>query len=231
MLAVLAVALGATVQGVSGVGGGFIIVPLLAMINVSFLPGPLVFGSLSISGVMAWRERSHIDFHNTGFVLAAIIPGSFFGAWFLVGVAPEQLGLIFGGVILFAVLISLLGVHVPLNRINGVLSGLMAGAMGASTGIGAPVIAILYQQAAGPKVRSTLAFMYTIATGFILIALAAFDRFGLDEAGYGLLLVPGFMLGYLLSRPLALHFDHGATRYIVLGVSAAAAGSLIVGSL
>jgi len=228
---VLAVALGAIVQGISGIGGGFIIVPLLAMIDVSFLPGPLVFGSLSISVVMAWRERSHIDYRNTGIILAAIIPGSLVGAWLMAGVASSQLGLLFGGVILGAVLISLLGVHFPLNRISGTLSGLLTGAMGASTGIGAPMLAILYQRVAGPTVRSTLAFLYTIASVFILAALMAFDRFGLDQVGYGLLLVPGFIVGYLLSRPLALYFDHGATRYVVLGVSAAAASSLIVNSL
>ncbi len=227
----LAVVLGAIVQGTSGVGGGFIIVPLLAMIDVSFLPGPLVFGSLSISMVMAWRERGHIDYRNTGIILTAIIPGSLAGAWLIAGVASSQLGLMFGGVILVAVLISLLGVHFPLNRISGTLAGLLAGLMGASTGIGAPVLAILYQRVAGPMVRSTLAFIYTIASVLILAALMAFDHFGLDEVGYGLLLVPGFILGYLVSRPLALHFDHGATRYIVLGVSAVAASSLIVNSL
>jgi hypothetical protein len=201
------------------------------MIDVSFLPGPLVFGSLSISMVMAWRERGHIDYRNTGIILTAIIPGSLAGAWLIAGVASSQLGLMFGGVILVAVLISLLGVHFPLNRISGTLAGLLAGLMGASTGIGAPVLAILYQRVAGPMVRSTLAFIYTIASVLILAALMAFDHFGLDEVGYGLLLVPGFILGYLVSRPLALHFDHGATRYIVLGVSAVAASSLIVNSL
>jgi uncharacterized membrane protein YfcA len=219
------------VQGVSGVGGGFIMVPLLAMINLSFLPGPLIFGSLSISGVMAWRERSHIDYRNTGFILAAIIPGSIIGAWLLAAIPPDRLGPLFGGVILFAVLISLCGIHFPLNRVNSVGSGLLAGAMGASTGIGAPVIAILYQRVSGPMVRSTLAFVYTIASVFIVITLVLFGHFALAEAGYGLLLVPGFMLGYLCSRPLALYFDHGATRYIVLGVSAVAATSLIISSL
>jgi uncharacterized membrane protein YfcA len=219
------------VQGVSGVGGGFIVVPLLAMINLSFLPAPLVFGSLSISGLMAWREREHIDYRNTGVILAAIVPGSFTGAWLISNLATEQLGLLFGSVIMFAVCISLLGIHLPLNRISATFSGMLAGAMGASTGIGAPIVAILYQRQAGPMVRSTLAFIYTVASCLILVALYVFDRFGVAEVGFGLLLVPGFLLGYIFSRPLALHFDHGATRYIVLGVSAMAAGSLIISSL
>ena len=205
--------------------------PLLGLINVLFLPAPLVFGSLSISGLMAWRERHHIDFRNTNYILAAIIPGSLAGAWLLTSIDPARLGFLFGSVILFAVLISVLGVHFPLNRVNAAVTGMLAGTMGASTGIGGPVIAILYQRAAGPVVRSTLAFVYTIASVLIVTVLAAFGRFGLAEAGYGLLLVPGFLLGYLCSRPLMFHFNLGGTRYIVLGVSAVAAVSLIVSSL
>jgi uncharacterized membrane protein YfcA len=230
-LAVMAVALGSIIQGVSGVGGGFIMVPLLAMINMKYLPGPLIFGSLSISGLMAWRERAHIDFRATHLILLAIIPGALAGAWLVSRIDADHLGIVFGSMILFAVFISALGVHFPLNRITATVSGFVAGTMGASSGIGAPVIAVLYQREAGPMVRSTLAYVYTIASVLIVLALAVFGRFALAEAQSGLLLVPGFMFGYLCSRPLALHFDRGATRYIVLGVSAAAAAVLLISSL
>jgi uncharacterized membrane protein YfcA len=230
-LAVLAVALGSIIQGVSGVGGGFIMVPLLAMINMKYLPGPLIFGSLSISGLMAWRERAHIDFRATHFIVMAVIPGAALGAWLVSQVEPDHLGIVFGSMILFAVLISAFGVHFPLNRISATVSGFVAGTMGASSGIGAPVIAVLYQRQSGPMVRSTLAYVYTLASVLIVLALAVFGRFSATDAQSGLLLVPGFMLGYLCSRPLALHFDHGATRYIVLGVSAAAAAVLLISSL
>jgi uncharacterized membrane protein YfcA len=223
--------MGAIVQGVSGVGGGFIMVPLLALINTAFLPGPLVCGSLSISGVMMWREWAHIDFRCVTVILIAFIPGTILGAWLLANISADQLGVLFGSVILFAVVISLLGVHFPLNRISGAVAGSIAGTMGASTGIGAPILAVLYQRSSGPMVRSTLAFLYTVCSVLIVAALIIFGRFSWDEGGYSLMLVPGFMFGYLLSRPLAVHFDHGATRYIVLGVSAAASISLIAGSL
>ncbi|MGI9308927.1 MAG: sulfite exporter TauE/SafE family protein [Gammaproteobacteria bacterium] len=230
MLSTLATALGAVIQGISGVGGGFIMVPLLAMIDVSLLPGPFVFSTIFLSGLMAWRERAHINYKHTAYLMAAIIPGSLLGAWLLAGIPTDSLGILFGGLVLLAVLISLLGVHFPLTPFSGVVSGLAAGAMGATVGIGAPVIAILYQRVSGPAVRSTLAFIYTVSSVFILCSLAAFGRFGIAEMQSGVLLVPGLMLGLLLARPLALKFDHGATRYIVLGVSALAALILIVSS-
>jgi uncharacterized membrane protein YfcA len=190
-----------------------------------------VFASLSISSLMAWRERAYIDYQHTQIILAAIVPGALVGGWLLSLIDRASLGLLFGGAILFAVVLSLAGVSFALTRRNSVLSGLLAGSMGASTGIGAPIIAVLYQHASGPQLRATLAYLYTVASVVILLALAVFGRFGTEQMGYGLLLVPGFLLGYLCSRPLALYFDHGATRFIVLGISAVAAGSLIVTSL
>jgi uncharacterized membrane protein YfcA len=230
LLANLAIAFGSIIQGVSGVGGGFIMVPLLAMIDMSLLPGAFIFGTLSLSTLMAWRERAHIEFAHTGMILLAIIPGAALGAWLVSKVAADNLGIVFGSMILFAVAVSAAGIHMRLNRLSAVISGLTAGAMGASSGIGAPVVAVLYQRESGPRVRATLAYIYTVASVLILVALAAFGRFGWHDVQEGFLLVPGFMFGYICSRPLALHFDHGATRYIVLGVSAAAALILIANS-
>jgi len=219
------------VQGISGVGGGFIVVPLLAMISVKFLPGPLVVASISISGLMAWRERTYIDYRNTRFMLLGTVAGAILGAWLVSGVAPDRFGLVFGSLILVGVLITGLGVHLPLNRLSATVAGAGAGAMGAASGIGAPVLAVLYQRETGPRVRATLAYIYTVASVFIATALALFGRLTLDEIGYAMLLVPGFMLGYFMSQRVTKHFDQSATRYIVLGVSATAALSLIYRSI
>jgi uncharacterized membrane protein YfcA len=213
------------------VGGGFIFVPLVALINVGFVPGPIVCASIAISGTMWWRERAHIDYANVVAIVVMMLPGTVLGAWLLSVVAAERLGLLFGSVILCAVLLSLSGLHLRLNRVSGGTAGFLAGLMGASTGIGAPVLAVLYQQEQGPRVRATLALLYTVASAMTVVWLAWFGRFGATEAGYAVLLVPGFLLGYLCSRPLALYFDHGATWYVVLGVSATASLSLILNSL
>ena len=204
---------------------------MIALIDFSLLPGPPVFASLSISTIMAWRERTHIDYGHTAPLLMTMVPGAALGAVLLSLVSIERLGFLFGSVILLGVLLSLTGLRVVLTNGSAGIVGFLAGVMGGSTGIGAPPIALLYQRASGPVVRSTLAFIYTAASLLILIVLALFGLFGAEEMLKGLLLVPGFLLGYLCSRPLAVFFDHGGTRYIVLGVSGAAAISLIVTSL
>jgi hypothetical protein len=231
LLATIAVAAGAIIQGISGVGGGFITVPFLAMISVNLLPGPVVVGSMSIAGLMAWREREHIDAKNIGWISLGTIAGAALGAWFLSGIAKEQLGLLFGGMILAGVLITSLGLHIPPNKLNSTLSGLGVGAMGATAGIGAPILAVLYQHESGPRIRSTLGVIYLVCSTLIASALAVFGHLGAAELGYALLLVPGYIIGYVLSQHVTRHFDHSATRYIVLGVSTAAALSLVYRSL
>ncbi len=231
LLATLVVASGGLIQGISGVGSGFIMVPLLAIIDFRFLPGALIFGSLSISGLMAWLDRQHIQFKDTPVVLIAIVPGALVGSWLLSIVATDQLGLFFGAMILLAVVITAFGVRLLPNLLNSTVAGLVAGAMGASSGIGAPIIALLYQHQAGPALRSTLAYLYTIASTLIVFALAVFGQFGLEQVALGCMLFPGFLLGLFLSRNFVLRVDQGLTRVLVLVVASISALSLIVSSL
>jgi len=231
LLAAAAVVTGSVVQRVTGVGGGFIFVPLLAIINVNFVPGPVVFATIALSTLMAWREWAEVDFANLVPILAGFIPGAAAGAWILTRVPADQLGLVFGSTILAAVLISSIGLHPPLNRLTGGIAGIVSGVMGASSGVGATPLAILYQRQSGGVVRSTLAVLYTVCSVLIVLILAAYGEFGWSDAYTGLLLIPGFLLGYLLGGPLILRFDSAGLRALVLLVSAAAAVTLIVRSL
>ncbi len=65
----------------------------------------------------------------------------------------------------------------------------------------------------------------------ILIALAFFGRFGVSELYTGVLLMPGFVVGYLLGAVVARRVEHLNMRYLVLAVSAVAAVALIMKSL
>lgn len=231
LAAIALVALGSIVQSVSGVGAGFLIVPLVAMIDISLVPGPMIFGSLSLSIIMAWRERGAIDRDNLPAVLTGIVAGSIVGGWVLSIVPPDRLGLVFGLVILFAVAVTVSGLTIPLNRLTGLVAGALSGAMGASTGIGAPMLAIVYQHATGSRIRATLAVLYTFASVVILIVLAAYGKFGRTELIAGFSLMPGFLLGYVAANRLRARVDKGASRPLVLAVAAIAAVALLGKSL
>lgn len=229
--ATAAIAFGSVVQAASGVGAGFLMVPMLAFIELSLVPGPMIFASLSLSGIMAWRERGAIDRDNLAPMFTGLVPGCALGAWIISIVPGDQLGIVFGVVILLGIALTVSGLDLPLNRTTALLAGGVAGTMGASSGIGAPVVAILYQHASGARVRSTLALIYTVASLLILVALAAFGRFGAAEIQAGLALVPGFLVGYWVANRLRSRIDRLASRPVVLGVSAAAAVALLIRSV
>lgn len=231
LLAAAAIVAGSVVQRVSGVGGGFITVPLVAMIDVSFLPGPLVLATIALSTLMAWREWSHADLRSIPIILAGFVPGSVVGAWILTTVPPAQLGLVFGVAILLAVVISGAGLHPRLNRWTASAAGFVSGAMGTSTAIGGPPLAILYQRRPGPELRATLAVLYTLCSLFIVLMLAAIGRFDSNDLIVGLWLTPGFFAGYLLGGPLVRRLGGGSLSTVVLLVSAVAAVALIVKSI
>ena len=119
--------------------------------------------------------------------------------------------------------------HLTSGRVLG--AGMLAGAMGTAAGIGAPVLALLYQQLSGPRLRATLAFLYAASSVVVLGVLHLLGRFGTGELLLGLALVPGFVLGYLVSPGLAQYIDRGYARPAVLWVSTLSALLLIGRSL
>ena len=231
VLATLAVLLGSVVQVASGVGGGFVIVPLLALVDLSLIPAPLIFASLSLSSLMAIRERAAVDWRHIPITLLGLIPGSILGAYVLSSVPQARLGIVFGSVILIGILLTLSGLRVPRTRLTAMVSGALSGAMGTASGIGAPLLALLYQNESGPRVRATLAVLYCGASTLILLILFSFEQFSISHAVAGIQMMPGFLLGYWVANHFTPHLDHGGTRIAVLGVSAAAAVTLIVRSL
>lgn len=227
----LAVAIGSIVQAASGVGAGFLMVPLIAWVDLELLPGAMICGSLALSGIMAWRERGAIDRANLPAIFLGILAGAVVGGWVLSRVPGEQLGMVFGSVILLAVALTASGLNIPLNRTSALISGVVSGAMGASSGIGAPILAVLYQRESGPTVRATLALLYTGASLMILAVLALFGEFGRQDLVSGVMLMPGFLFGYWLANRWRHRLSGLGSRGPVLMVSALAAGALILDSV
>ena len=139
----------------------------------------------------------------------------------------ESLGLLFGTGILIAVVFSLRAPKFSLSPRGTFAAGGLAGLLGTSVGIGAPVLALLYQHFPGPVIRATLAFLYFASSIVALLFLHLAGRFGVPELISGVYLIPGFVLGYLLAPRLAAFVDRGYARPIVLFVSSASAAFLI----
>ncbi|MEO8445715.1 MAG: sulfite exporter TauE/SafE family protein [Gammaproteobacteria bacterium] len=225
------IVVGAVLQAATGMGTGILIVPLLALIDLDLIPAPAVMASMALSLPMAWSGRRHIAYGELKPIIPGLLAGCTIGAVTLASIPPSRVGIAFAVVILLTVAVTASGVRIPFNRRSLASVGLIAGIMGASSGVGAPPIALLYQHREGPQLRPTLAFVYAASSVVILAFLAAVGRFGLHQAILALLLVPGYVLGYLIAAPLTRLLDRGYSRLTVLLLSTVSAAVLLVRSL
>ena len=211
-LAALVVFVGAVLQGAVGFGYALVAAPILLLIDPRLVPGPVIFAALFLTSLSAHRDRHAIDFSGIGWGTAGRLPGTMLGAALLVALPPERLAAPLGALVLFAVAISALGVRVEPSPRAHVAAGLLSGFMGTTSSIGGPPIAMLYQHAPGDQLRGTLGGFFVIGCVMSLVAIAAVGRFGAAELRWGAVLVPGIVLGFLVSSRLTPWIDRGYTR-------------------
>ncbi len=227
----LIITLGATLQAATGLGAGLVVVPMLALVNVELVPGPVIFASLFLSFVMAYRGRREVVLSNFGPVLVGLSFGMVVGAYSIAALPVARLGIVFGLMILVAVAVSSTGIRLQRTPMTMVSAGAVSGFMGTVAAIGAPVLAMLYQHERGPALRATLGALYFVSSVAMLVLLHLAGVFGVVQLALGAYLVPGFLLGYLISAPIARMLDRGYTRIAVLLLASLSALTLIVKSL
>ena len=231
ILSITFVSIGSLLQATTGLGAGLIIVPLLGLISVELIPAPMIFGSLALSASMAIIGRNNIDFSRIQPVLGGVLFGTVVAASYIAVLSLDKLGIVFGIFILFAVVLSIKSPSISLNYKGCLAGGALSGFMGTSAGIGAPILALLYQHHTGPSLRATLAFLYCVSSVIMLVFLQLAGRFGLSELISGVFLIPGFVLGYFLSPIFVKKIDKGFARPAVLIVSSVSAILLILKSV
>lgn len=224
----VAVALGAALQGSVGFGLSLVAVPLLALIEPRLLPGPLLCVAIVLTLLLSHRERRSIDFYGVRWGIAGRIPGAVVGAAALKVMPQEQISLMFGTLVILAVIISLLPIRISPTAPRLLGAGLLSGFMGTTAAVGGPPIALLLQHSPGPQLRGTLSSFFVLGASVSLLALIAIGRFGVPELRLSLLLLPGILAGFWASRYSARILDRGYTRRVVLVMSALAAALVIL---
>jgi uncharacterized membrane protein YfcA len=226
-----AVMLGAILQASTGLGAGLIIVPLLALVSLVFVPGPVVLASMALSTLMAYQGRKEIDRRGLPPLLSFLFVGIALGALSISAIPVQRAGIAFGVLVLIAVAVSVLMPRLPRNIPVASGAGVMSGFMGAISGIGSPILALIYQHEPPRVLRATLGFIFTLSSIAILVCLHFAGRFGWAEAWLGLALVPGYLLGFFVAPPIARVMDRSNSRFFVLFISSLSAVVLIVRSL
>ena len=228
LVVVVCGAVGFTLQGAVGFGMGILGSPILILIDSRLVPGPVLASSMVFTLFLTLRERRSIDVGGFRWAVLGRLAGTIPAAGLVAVLPSEQLGLLFGGIVLLAVAISVAGPRVELRPVSLVVGGALSGMMGTIASIGGPPLALLYQHAPGARVRGTLSSIFLVGSFISLVALALVGRFGRDELRLTLALLPGVLFGLVVSRRLASRLDRGYTRRAVLAV-ATAAGLIVVG--
>ena len=227
----LAMIVGATVQGLVGLGVGLVGAPATAMIAPELMPGLMLWLALLLPLATLARNRDEIDWRGLAWALPARIPGTVVGVLLVATFTDEQLGIVIGVVVLSAVLLTYRAVRLPI--IGGTLlgAGFISGITGTATSIGGPPLAVLYQHRSPVQIRSTLAVYFVVGAALSLIGLGIADALVWRDLALAGVLVPCLLIGLELSRRLQRRVPSRHIRNGVLLVCAVSAVSLLVRSL
>ena len=201
--------------------------PVLAIGRPDLVPGPVLFLAGLLSTMSAAREFRSIDFPVLGYSLAGRLPASIAGGMLLALLPVRAMSIVFALLILGAVGPSLRGWRVRASPKNLVFAGALSGFMGTITSVGAPPMAIAYQDFPPPKLRATIGAFFVAGAVGSLAVLQIVGRFGAREALLGISLVPPMMAGFVVSNLIVPHIDRHKTRTALLAMSGIAAIALL----
>lgn len=227
-VALLVTFVAAALQGVVGMGFAMLSVPILALIDPRLAPVPQLLITMPLTISMAWRERDHLDLAGVGWIIAGRVPGAFIGLALLAVAVGRALDLAIAVLVLIAVAIIASGRHVKRNPGTEFGAGVMSGISGLVASIGGPPLALLYTEAEGPTVRSSLAAVFTVGLTFTLVARTATGNITSQDFVIAAILFPALVLGYLFSGRLARRVNQVQIRYGLLILSTLGAIGLII---
>lgn len=176
-----AVALGATLQRISGMGMGLIAAPVLSIL-LGPVDGVLLVNITAVmnAAVNCWGLRADIDWAKFAPIAGALIVGVIPAAWVIPRVSTDILLILVGVLLLIALSVVTLGKRY-LPRIEGVLPAATAGAIGGFmntlSGVAGPAITV-YAQAARWDQR-----MYAATLQPIFLCAGTLSFFGKQLAG------------------------------------------------
>jgi uncharacterized membrane protein YfcA len=232
LAAVLAVVfVAAIVQVGLGMGFGLTAAPLLALIDPGLVPAPTLFLGLATASWGAWRERDAIAWREVGTGVPGRIVGVAAGAA-LLAVMPGRAGfdLAFGAMIAVAVALSLSGRRIAFSAKSLLGMSTLSGLMGTLTSVGAPPLALIYQDRPARQARPTLAAFFAVGCCLSLLGLWLAGWAGPAELGLALLMAPAMLAGVAVAGRLKGRLDR-RYRPALLSVAGLAALVLIARGL
>jgi len=226
-LANLIIAAGAAAQAAIGMGLNLFAIPLLALIDPVYVPGPVLVHGFLLSCLASLRLRS-IDLRELGPALIGLVAGTAAAAVLLVWVTSDQLPRLLGVFVLVAVALSAVGYQIKPTTRSVLAASSASGVMGIVAGAHGPPIALLYQNESPSRIRSVLLPFFAFSNPIALGALSIIGKFGWREVYVSALLLPGLAVGFLASSWLSRLVSARIIRACLLAISAVSGVALIL---
>ena len=224
-------AVGGTIGGALGFGGGMVIVPFLVLINPDFVPVPLVLITPVFSGLVALRERGSIDLSVLKWTSVGFIPALAAGLFTLIVASTETLS-----VLISLLLLAVIGVRIARPQLRLTIStlvfgGALSGFMATTVGMPSVGFALGMSKLEGPTFRSTLNTCMAMLTMISIVALASANQIDRSDLVAATVLLLAATVGFFLSGPLRHLVDRRGVTQMVYAVAALGAINLLVRSV
>lgn len=226
VLVVALAALGAFVQGATGLGYGLVVTPALV---AALEPRQAIFAALGSAFVLNWLMlvgvgRPHVRREGAATVLVWSLPGFVAGAAIIGGISKSHLQVAVGIAVVVAVLARAWhpGVLPPGPRrsaaraVAGFTAGLLTTTVSAS---GPPLALWMDAEGATPReFRDTLNVLFGVCNLVGMVVLAIGEPPHGRTAAVTLLLLPGLVAGLIVGRRIAPRLAPATARRLALAV-------------
>lgn len=218
----------AVVQINLGMGFGLMAAPLLALLDPALVPVPTLTLGFVTASWGAWRERDQIRWGEVAVGIPGRVAGVVAGAGVLAIVpGPQGFMLAFGMMIALAVILSAAGWQMRFNTASLLGMSSLSGLMGTLTSVGAPPMALIYQNRPAAFARPTMAAFFAIGCVLSLTGLTLTGWAGRDDLLAVAIMAPALLAGIVTARRLGHRLAH-RFRPALLSVSGLAAAILII---
>lgn len=221
-------ALASCVQGAVGFGMNLLAAPLLAAIDPRLVPAPLLVAAVTLTVLVAHRDRRSVDLPGVGWALTGRVPGTIGGALVIASLDERAVVLAVGITVLLACVLTASRLPLRPRPATLVTAGAVSGFSGTISSVGGPPIAVVYAHEPGPVVRGTLSVIFVVGGIISIASLAAVGEVGRYEVLASAALQPPLLLGFLAAPRLSRHLDAGRTRAAVVSLAAVGAASVLL---
>ncbi len=223
--------LGSSLQASAGFGSGLVAIPLLGLVDIRLVPGPILFAYIFLNFFMCWKDRQEISIATQKALVSGLALGSILSLFALFYITQEYFPVIAAVLVLLGVALSLFATNLTLNTLTLFISGSLAGIMSTLAGLSGPPMALALQFQKPPYIRANLGVAFIFASLFSIAVLLTKERFHVNDMALGSLMIPGMFIGFIAGKRFSEHLKPKASRWLILGISTASALSLLYKSL